>query len=369
MGLEDFMVDQWFKNGSLQSDKLSDNVLDNLDIVTMEDTEEMYVYEDGIYRDVGELRVRQFLTDKLGDRYSQHIRREVMEVIENKTAKPRSEFGREDHWICLGDCQYNIRTGETKDHHPDDEYLYKVDIDYNSDAACKKFDRFLANHVPVGRIKTIWGMYGHSLHRGYPTQSAFLLWGDTATGKSTTLRVLEHLIGQENVAAQSVRQLKTDNHAAANLYGKQANIVAEAPSPREMKQQEFKALTGGDMIHANPKHRDPFEFYNSATMIFATNDMLDMEELQELNPEYLRRWEPIKFSHQVPEDERIDNYYQAFTEDDEEMQGILYRALEACTRMIEAGSLSFPWEQVEKHYEQLKEQQGDDETEAEMWFG
>jgi putative DNA primase/helicase len=311
----------------------------------------------------------QFLTEELANDYSRHNRAEVTEVVKNKTAKSRENFGEPNEWGCLGNCQYNIETGERKPHSPDGEYLYKIDVDYNEDATCPKFDRFLVQHVPLGRLKYVWGMFAHSLHRGYPTQSAFLLWGDTATGKSTTLRVLEHLIGQENVAAQSVRQLKNGNHAMANLYGKQANIIAEAPSPQEMKQQEFKALTGGDLIHANPKHQQPFEFYNSATMIFATNDMLDLEDLDDLEAEFLRRWEQIKYQNTVPESEREDNYYRRFTEDEEEMEGILNRALEAAYRMGQRGSLSFEWDELWNYYEDLEERVKDAEDDEDIEGG
>jgi putative DNA primase/helicase len=355
MGIEEFTNDSWFKNGSLQTEALANHVLGNLHIVTLEDNEDVYVYEDGIYKNMGELRIKQFLTEELANDYSRHNRAEVMEVVKNKTAKSRENFGEPNEWVCLGNCQYNIETGERKPHSPDGEYLYKIDVDYNEDATCPKFDCFLAQHVPLGRLKYVWSMFAHSLHRGYPTQSAFLLWGDTATGKSTTLRVLEHLIGQENVAAQSVRQLKNGNHAMANLYGKQANIIAEAPSPQEMKQQEFKALTGGDLIHANPKHQQPFEFYNSATMIFATNDMLDLNDLDELEAEFLRRWEQIKYQKTVPESEREDNYYRRFTEDKDEMEGILSRTLEAAYRMKQRGSLSYEWESLDAYYTEITE--------------
>lgn len=375
MGLEEFSTNQWFKNGALQSDSLADHVLSALDILTLQDTDEMYVYEDGIYKNIGETRVAEFLTEELGDRYSRHIRREVTEVIQNKTRKPRSKFGRSPDWVCLKNCQYNVQTGETKAHSPDDEYLYKVDVAYHEEASCPKFDRFLAEHVPPEKIQTVWCMFAHALHRGYPTQSAFLLWGETATGKSTTLRVLEKLIGMDNVAAQSVRQLKQGNHAKANLYGKQANIVAEAPSPREMKQQEFKALTGGDLVHANPKHREPFEFYNSATMIFATNDLFDMDELDELEAEYLRRWELIPYKNSVPEDQRVDKFYQTFTEDDDEMQGILARTLETLYRMTQRGGLSLQWDELYEYYtevvERVKVDEDREEGEVEIdsgWF-
>lgn len=354
MSLEDFTDDGWFRNGTLQNEALAEHVLDNLDIITMQGNGAMYIYEDGIYTDVGELRVKQFLTEELGDAYSRHNRAEVIEVVKNKTAKPREDFGEPDEWVCLGNCQYNIETGKQRPHSPEQEYLYKIDTGYSEQATCPKFDQFLAQHVPLGRLKYVWGMFAHALHRGYPTQSAFLLWGDTATGKSTTLRVLEHLIGQENVAAQSVRQLKNGNHALANLYGKQANVIAESPSPQEMRQQEFKALTGGDLIHANPKHQQPFEFYNSATMIFATNDMLALEELDDLEAEFLRRWEQIQYQNTVPESEREDNYYRRFTENEDEMEGILATTLEAAYRMKQRGGLSFEWDELCNYYEDLK---------------
>lgn len=112
MGIDDFRTKDYFKNGSLQSEALADDVLEKLDIVTMEDNGEMYVYEDGVYNNVGELRVKQFLTNILGNDYSRHCRAEVMEVAQNKTAKSRVDFGQSEKWLCLGNCQYNIETAQ-----------------------------------------------------------------------------------------------------------------------------------------------------------------------------------------------------------------------------------------------------------------
>jgi putative DNA primase/helicase len=361
VGLDKFKT-SWFKNQSLQREVVAQEFLDEYDIITFRDTEEMYVYEDGIYVPYGEQKLREWLKNKLDNRYTKNIGNEMEEYIQLETYLHRSDFGQSTDWLCLDNCQYNVKTGETKPHNPADKYLSKIEVEYVPEAECPMFDEFLAEHVPIGSIQDVWCMFAHAVHRGYPTQSAFLLWGDTATGKSTTLRVLEELIGHENVAAQSVRQIRNYNHAEAALYGKQANIVSEAPKPEEMKEQEFKALTGGDLIHANPKGKDQFEFYNSATMIFATNDMLGQEAFEELPDEYIRRWEPIKYINSVPKSQREDNYYERFTEDDAEMQGILNRTLEALYRMKKRGGVSFDWQELQQLYMELrveKDVQGD----------
>lgn len=338
MSLQDLLPDeakhqQWFGDkGRLKTERLAEHVLDQLDIITFEDTGDVYVYEEGIYLPRGKPAIKQFLTDELGDRYSTHIRSETIEVIQNKTAKRREEFGMPLDWVCLEDCQVNLRTGEQKQHDPADEYLSKITVPLSPDATCTEFELFLWEHTTDP--SKVWTMFAHALHRGYPSHSAFLLWGDTATGKSTTLRILEHILGRENTSATSIRQIRTDNHATANLYGKQANIVSEAPSPKEMQCQEFKSLTGGDPMQANPKFKQPFSFTNSAAMIFACNlsDMPDAGELQELPDEYQRRWEFIRFKNTVPESERVHRYETEFVEDDKELQGIVRKALERANK-------------------------------------
>jgi putative DNA primase/helicase len=91
-------------------------------------------------------------------------------------------------------------------------------------------------------------------------QTAFMLLGPGANGKSTFINLLRALVGPENVAAIPLHQFDDDRFATAGLYGKLANTFADLDSRALSSSSMFKAITGGDAIQAERKFRPAFTF-------------------------------------------------------------------------------------------------------------
>lgn len=367
MGLENFKAD-WFQNNSIQQEAVARDFFSENDVITFRDTEEIYYYEDGVYHPHGDQILKEWLVDNLGSRYSKHIRLEMEDFIQAKSYVARSEFGMPHDWVCLQNSQYNFKTGEQRSHSPDDGYLSKIDYELVEGANCPKFDKFLMEHLGLEQIIRVWKMFGHAIHRGYPAQKAFIMLGESATGKTTVLNVLEELLGRDSKCSIEMKRLKDNEFAPSNLYGNQANIVDEAPNPEQMKHQIFKRLTGDGTIEADVKNKqEDMKFKNTATLIFTTNDMEKVRELSDLPSEYQRRWEGIHFTNPVSEEDMIDKYYQTFTEDRAEMQGILSKAMYATREIIEKNYSSAELDALWDYYEKLEDQESIIE-ERSGWF-
>ena len=117
---------------------------------------------------------------------------------------------------------------------------------------------------------------GYCFVRTYePFQSFVILCGSGPNGKSTFLRYLEEMIGEQNTSALSLSDIvgRGGCFAAAQLYQKSLNCYADIGSDFVKQTQLVESLTGGKQIKAKFKNQDPFMFKNHAKLIFSTDKL------------------------------------------------------------------------------------------------
>jgi phage/plasmid-associated DNA primase len=78
-------------------------------------------------------------------------------------------------------------------------------------------------------------------------------------------------IGKHNSTAASLHKLELDKFAGARLVGKLANICPDLPTSHLASTSIFKALTGGDVVTTEYKHKDSFEFTPFCKLLFSAN--------------------------------------------------------------------------------------------------
>jgi putative DNA primase/helicase len=158
--------------------------------------------------------------------------------------------------------------------------------------------------------------------------------GDGANGKSTYLSVLKALLGAENVSGRPIQDFGQDRFAAADLFGKLANICADLP-PNELKYTgNFKMLTGGDIIKAEYKFKRPFYFVSYAKLIFSANQIPDTEDESDA---YYRRWVIPVFPNKFEGDNAVQNILQKLTTPSE-LSGFLNEAIGALKGLLLRGN-------------------------------
>lgn len=299
--------------------------------VTLEDTEEVLVYEPGrgVYIP-GESRIKALLQRAIGEEAKIHWANEVLGHIQRSTYVPRGSINPLGA-LCLKNGVLDLETRTRRDHAPVPRYTRQLPVVYDSGATCPVFLRFLEEVQPAEDAREIIQLvFGYSLAPGNWLQRAFMFTGGGNNGKSTLEGVLKDLLGLDNVAAITLQALSENRFATASLYGKLANIVADLPNAPVRHTGIFKALTGGDLITGERKFKALFTFVNEAVLLFSANELPTVDDRTYA---FWRRWIllpfPVDFTGR--EDRELPGKLRT------ELPGILNWALEGLRRLRELG--------------------------------
>jgi putative DNA primase/helicase len=168
-------------------------------------------------------------------------------------------------------------------------------------------------------------------------QKAILLLGDGSNGKSTYLRGCEAFIGRQNIAALSLHKLEQDRFALARLVGKLANICYDLPTAHLSSTSNFKALTGGDVLLAERKFCDSFEFLPFCKVIFSANRPPHSDDATH---GFFRRWLVVPFLRCFEEGAKgtkTREEMDARLADPTELSGVLNKVLYALAKIRRSG--------------------------------
>lgn len=214
-------------------------------------------------------------------------------------------------------------------HSPAFGFTYCIQAEYNPDARCERIEKFIKDVVREEDVNVLYEIPALCLlDERY--HYAYMLYGDGSNGKSTYLNLLRTFLGEKNVASVSFQELCEGRFAVAELFGKLANIYADIPAKPVSYAGVFKMLTGGDLIKAEKKYKNPFYFVNRAKLIFSCNEY---PETRDMTSAFWRRWIIIEFPNKF---QRNENLIKELT-DEEELSGFLNKVLEARTRILIKG--------------------------------
>jgi len=304
-------------------------------------TEEIFVYQDGIYTKNGR-EVIQTQTEKLlGEYCTNHYVIEILEKIKRLSAIPKEDFDKiPEELICLENGILNLKTREFLKHNPKYYFKSKIPVEYNQKADCPKIKKFFEEVLYPEDIKVIQEWLGFSLYRRYFIKKAVILFGDTDTGKTVALNLLARFIGEKNTAGISLQRISAgDKFALSSLKDKCVNIFDDLSS-KDLIAGGFKIATGGGYITAEHKFGDPFQFLNFAKHTFATNKIPSIKEIDVDDKAYYNRWMPIPFDNKI-EKSKQDNFLIEKLTTKGELGGLLNFVLEGLDRLLKSGKFSF----------------------------
>ncbi|MCE4024673.1 phage/plasmid primase, P4 family [Microbacterium sp. Au-Mic1] len=293
---------------------------------------ELWLYESGVWRPAPEELVRRIVSE-LGNRYRRSYVASVEDTVKSSgipriPAEPQGGV----KWaplINLKNGVYNWQTDYFQGHSPEHLSTLQLPITYRKGADCPNFLKWLDEVVPGDMHALVWEVIGYMLMIGNPLSTAILLLGPGGTGKSTFLRVLEEMLGRENIATESLKSLSENRFAAASLYGKTANILGDLDDSYLKDASLFKAITGGDTLTAERKYRDSFPFRPYAVPVFSANKVWRSSDDSD---GYFRRWTVLPFTTKLDRSQRFDEgkLYA-------ETPGIFNRAMDALRDLHERG--------------------------------
>ena len=162
-------------------------------------------------------------------------------------------------------------------------------------------------------------------------KALFLLLGPKNSGKSTFIRLLSLLVGDECVLEiNDLNDLCKNGWLIAELVGKRLCACSEQPKVSLLNNTVaiLKRLSGGDLVQGERKYQNPFKFYNEASIVFASNDPLILPYRDEA---LLNRIVVCPFKHSLNKSEQIPDLEKMLMR---ESGYIVYHACEALKGLI-----------------------------------
>jgi putative DNA primase/helicase len=224
-------------------------------------------------------------------------------------------------------------------------FLRKHPINYNPTAACPKINQFLEEVSPDKQAtQTLKELVGYCYFRHYKFQTVFLLVGEGANGKSTFLNLLNAMLGSENVCNKPLQALTNYMFSQGSLFGKNANIFADLPQKNFNDTGILKALSGGDYIEAEIKHKGSIKFKNYAKLIASCNEIPQSPDDSEA---FYRRWIIIPFPNKFEGSGAKKGMIDELTTPDE-LSGFFGEAIVAYLEAEKRGAFSYAPTTLEK---------------------
>lgn len=327
---------------------LIEEILSRIEIRALSDTGEILHYRDGIYCQGGKDRILAELQELGGYDITNHTRSEIVETIRIKKSTERKAFDSDPDWLHVANGWVNIYTGEFEEHSRERLSMRKLPVEYKVGATCPAIFNFFESTMGDPELLAIaLRMIAYCLLPSSKYETAFILIGEGANGKSTMIKLIKALLGPENCSAIALQDLASDRFAKAELYGKMVNLFPDLTSER-VKEGDFKPIVSGDRIRAQRKYGQPFEFENTAKLIFSTNNIPATEDDSYA---YFRRWIILPFNRTFEGEDRDVHLLDKITTP-EELSGLLYWALQMLSQLIqENGFQHSDIEEVRKQYQ------------------
>lgn len=289
------------------------------------------IYEHGVY-DISQIAFLSAVAELLGEQF-RPAHEAAAEAFTVGTLHRTGRVLPEHSSVPVLNCangMLDLRTEELTDHDPEHLSTVQIPIEWDPDAACPVYERWLYDTVG-SQADHLEESAATMLDPSRTPSKAVFLFGPSRSGKSTFLRIMQGIAGMDNVSGVSLAQLCEDRFAAANVYGKMLNCSADLSARHVEDLSLFKMMTGEDIITANRKYGSQFSFTSQALFAFSANELPTVGESSRA---YSERMEPFKFGRSFAghEDPAIEDAMLA------ELPGILVRWVRAWRRRYERGA-------------------------------
>lgn len=302
----------------------------------------LYRYADGVFKDDGEHYVQSFVIEKLGKRWRSVYGDETVILVKHISNTPLDtiieKMKRYRGFINVSNGMLDVNTNELLPH--DSEYLslnqINVKYDYNVDTT--EIDNFVAAIIPVDAVALFWEFVGSAFIRDYYWPKAFVaLVGLSDSGKSKLLGVLMHFFGSTNTASMSFQMLADNRFAESYLFGRLVNIFNDLDESEAQNTGKIKGLTGDDTLTAERKFQTPFQFKNTARLMFSSNHYPTVKNADDA---YFNRAYIIPCNNVFIAGETADENIADKMTTPENLSAILIRAVQGLQRLLEQRKFS-----------------------------
>lgn len=223
-----------------------------------------------------------------------------------------------------------LKTGTLRRHSADNFITKIVNIEYDRDATCPIFLRFL-DRIMGGKVELIAYLQrfaGYCLTGLTTEQILLFLYGLGANGKSVLANIFDALLGDFAATAGSDLLMARDKRTATNdiaaLRGARLVKVSEFDDGEKLAEAQIKTLTGGDPVTCRHLYQEYFTFIPAFKILLIGNHR---PKVRGTDYGIWRRIHFLHFRETIPEEERDPHLQSKLIA---ELPGILNWAVQGC---------------------------------------
>lgn len=253
-----------------------------IDLIHCIEEDRFYFYRENFWRSIFEVELLKMISEH--NEYSyivKHSLAQRKQIIENlKVMKQlrlekfnnkgylNFDFGEFDPMHPL---PFTDRGGVWHDHDKKNYSTLRMPYKY-CPGECKLWIKTLDEifEFDKEKISTLQEFFGYCLTKDTRKEKALLLIGESRTGKSTILHVLNYMIGQSNCSNVALKYI-SDPQYAPMLMNKLVNIDTDVSERANTYEAEFKTITSGEPIAVNQKYVPAFSFRPYCKLVMAAN--------------------------------------------------------------------------------------------------
>ena len=318
---------------------------------TQNSTGDIYEYRGGVYKKNTD-EIRRNINSKMGQLTTPRSVSSVLQQMNNRHICQLSDF-EHPHLINCQNCIIDVSDMNNPKIVPHSPYIYSLTQypwQHDKHAECPDFDKFVSEVVGADDQDIIFEMIGHCLVQDSPFENMFVLYdnGIGGTGKSTMLKVIQAVVGEDNYSAQTLQDIcdPLKPYATASLIGKAANIYADLPADTLQDISNIRTITSRDTITVRQIYQSAVQITPYATMIFSTNVMPSMKGFRQPDKDRLILIDfPNRFrfsGHEVPKDQLL-----AQLTNEKELAGIAHKSLVKYKQAVVNNKLSVSGHSIE----------------------
>lgn len=233
-------------------------------------------------------------------------------------------------WVNCRNCTVEIGVDgsvKTHEHQASDFFTYCLQYEYDPQAECPKWRKFLDEVMPDKGTQDLLGEYiGYCFSKNLKLEKMAVFYGTGANGKSVLLDVIKALYGSVNVSEATLSSITTDDEARTVLENKLVNISSE--SGKNLDNAILKKLVSGEPVQMRKLYVGTKMLMNPPKLFTSYNELPPMEHTHG----YRRRWLLFPFKVTIPEEKQDYNLASKLCL---ELPGILNWVLGCLGRLIQ----------------------------------
>ena len=310
----------------------------------------IYHYEHGVYKRLSKTELTAFCGEYIpsGMANPNTLRNIAEMIIYTSPIRDFSDLNSSERFINIKNGLYDLKTKKLLPHSPDVISTIQLNCSYIKNCKtsanwisfindlCTDENGFVDSQMVI-QIQEWLGLFFSNIH-GYRSKRAFILYSAVGnTGKSVIVKVCTEILGKENVVNVTFQDMGGSRWATGKIIGIRLVAVGDQGGGDIENSSVFKQLTGGDMVSAEFKGKQLFDFTFTGVILAACNILPTFTD--DKGDHMFKRLEFLNCRNTIPEHRQDSRLADKLIKESDK---IFMWALEGLYRYIDNGNSFSP---------------------------